>query len=146
MARQARKPDASFFQKIVIGALGARAVADDLSHQGHEMMELERGALGTKLWKDVKRKRFRIPDLVCTRCGARVECRAKTDKPELSMSHSDTEAERRWDYGMVDTDIVAFPVVYCHWGTSWSKGELSESQSYWSQRERNRWETYDYTN
>lgn len=51
------------------------------------MRELERGSTDTKLWKDVKRKRVRIPDLVCTKCGLRVESRAKT-APDLSMSHS----------------------------------------------------------
>ena len=65
MPRLSFKPDASFFRKIAIGAVGARAVAKDLSRHGHKMVELERGSTDTKLWKDVKRKRVRIPDLVC---------------------------------------------------------------------------------
>ena len=55
------------------------------------MLELERGSTETKPWKDVKRKRVRIPDLVYRACGLRVESRAKT-KAELSMSHSPTDA------------------------------------------------------
>lgn len=93
MPRLAFKPDSSFFRKIAIGAIGTRAVAANLVSYGHEMVELERGSTDTKLWKDVKRKRVRIPDLVCQVCGLRVESRAKT-KHELAMSHSDTDEER----------------------------------------------------
>ena len=109
MPRHSLKPDASFFRKIAIGAVGVRAVVNDLSRLGHEMEELERGSTDSKLWKDVKRKRVRIPDLVCSRCGLRIESRAKT-KANLSMSHSPVEAARAWDFGMVNSDVVAFPV------------------------------------
>ena len=137
MARLAFKPDASFFEKIVRGAIGTRAVCADLDQHGHQMVELERGSLDTKLWKDVKRKRVRIPDLLCKRCGLRVESRAKS-KAELTMSHSETDAERTWDYGMVDADLVAFPI--CDNKTYfWSKGQLGENSSYWHERNRVRW-------
>jgi hypothetical protein len=109
MPRLAFKPDASFFRKIAIGTVGTRAVCSDLSLRGHELVELERGSLDTKLWKEVKRKRVRIPDLVCKRCAMRVESRAKT-KAELSMSHSFTDAARAWDFGMVETDRIAFRI------------------------------------
>ena len=92
----ALKPDSSFFRKIALGAIGSRHVAQDLDRLGHQIAELERGAMDTKLWKDVKRKRVRIPDLVCKRCGLRVESGAKT-KAELSLSHSLTAQERAWD-------------------------------------------------
>ena len=82
MAHFAFKPDSSFFRKIAVGAVGARAVCTDLGTRGHRMVELERGSTDTKLWKDVKRKRVRIPDLVCVRCGLRVESRAKTGPSE----------------------------------------------------------------
>ena len=82
MPRLSFKPDSSFFRKITVGAVGTRAVAADLAQQGHDMVELERGSTDTKLWKDVKRKRVRIPDLVCRRCGLRIESRAKV-KAEL---------------------------------------------------------------
>ncbi|WP_236619772.1 hypothetical protein, partial [Candidatus Synechococcus spongiarum] len=59
------KPDSSFFEKIALGAVGSRYVAQDLERLGHQIVELERGAMDRKLWKDVKRKRVRIPDLVC---------------------------------------------------------------------------------
>lgn len=109
MARMAFKPDSSFFHKIAMEAVGARAVCDDLANHGHVMVELERGSTDTKLWKDVKRKRVRIPDLVCLNCGLRVESRAKT-AADLSMSHSPTEESRAWDFGMVDDDLIAFPL------------------------------------
>ncbi len=76
------------------------------------MRELENGSTATKLWKDVKRKRVRIPDLLCLNCGLRVESRAKSMKPELAVSHAATDAERAWDFGLVDSDVIAFPVCY----------------------------------
>src|SRR3989344_2744785 len=103
------KTDSSFFNKIAIGAVGSRTVKKDLANRKHTMVELERGSLEAKIWKDVKRKRVRIPDLVCTQCGQRVEVRAKTE-PKISMSHSPTIPERRWDYGMTGTDWIAFPL------------------------------------
>src|SRR5438105_3770009 len=119
MARLSFKPDSSFFRKLAIGAVGARAVAEDLRGYGHQIDELERGSTDTKLWKEVKRKRVRIPDLVCRRCGVRIESRAKT-KAELSMSHSPTEEARAWDFGMVDSDWVAFPVCKPAEEVSWT--------------------------
>lgn len=139
MPRLSLKPDASFFRKIVIGAVGSRAVCNDLARRGHRMRELENGSTDTKIWKNVKRKRVRIPDLVCIDCGLRVESRAKTT-PDLSMSHSYTDAERAWDYGMVDADVIAFPVCKPSDETSWNTGKLRDQESYWHNRERIRWE------
>jgi HEAT repeats len=138
MARIAFKPDASFFEKIVRGAIGTRAVCEDLNHHGHSMVELERGSLDTKLWKDVKRKRVRIPDLVCLKCGLRIESRAKA-KAELTMSHSENDAERAWDFGMVDSDCVAFPVCESTRKLFWSQGKLRSSASYWHERNWTHW-------
>ena len=140
MARLSFKSDASFFRKVAIGAVGARAVCADLARHGHEVVELERGSTETKLWKDVKRKRIRIPDLVCLRCGLRVESRAKV-KAELSMSHNPIEQERAWDFGMVDADSVAFPVCVADKESSWSNGKLHNHVSYWHERNRVRWRT-----
>ena len=103
------KSDSSFFHKIAMGAVGSRAVKDELALHGHLVEELERGSLDAKIWKNVKRKRVRIPDLVCVSCGQRVEDRAKST-PTLSMSHSPTIPERRWDYGMVGDDLIATPI------------------------------------
>lgn len=139
MARLAFKPDASFFRKIAIGAIGTRAIAADLGRHGHHVVELERGATDIKLWKDVKRKRVRIPDLVCSRCGRRIESRAKT-KAELAMSHSLVEA-RAWDFGMVDADWLAFPICNPADKDSWSVGRLPAGGSYWHEREWVRWRT-----
>src|SRR5215510_70907 len=121
--RLALKPDSSFFRKIAIGAVGSRAVCTDLRRHGHHVVELERGSTDTKLWKDVKRKRVRIPDLVCSRCGQRVESRAKT-KAELAMSHSLADEARAWDFGTVDSDWVAFPICETADKHSWSVGRL----------------------
>ena len=139
MPRLALKPDSSFFRKITLGAVGSRRVAEDLDRLGHRIAELERGAMDTKLWKEVKRKRVRIPDLVCERCGLRVESRAKTET-ELSMSHSPTAQERAWDFGMVDADVIAFPVCKAGEEKQWSAGRLSDPISYWHERNWIRWQ------
>jgi HEAT repeat protein len=139
------KPDSSFFRKIVIGAVGARAVCADLNEHGHTIAELERGSTDTKLWKDVKRKRVRIPDLVCTTCGLRIEGRAKS-KPELSMSHSPTETERSWDFGMVETDVVAYPVCGAVNEKYWSTGKLDQGASYWHERNWVKWQAERHIN
>lgn len=132
------KPDASFFRKIVIGAHGTQATCEDLAKYGHQMVELERGSTNTKLWKDVKRKRVRIPDLICKNCGQRVESRSKT-KPELSMSHSDSDQERSWDYGMLEDDWIAFPISVAITSAAWSKGLFSNKAAYWHERDWSKW-------
>jgi len=134
----ALKPDFSFFRKVALGAVGSRYVAEDLERLAHRIVELERGAMDTKLWKDVKRKRVRIPDLVCDRCGLRVESRAKT-KTDLSMSHSLSDHERAWDFGMVDRDVIAFPVCTAGDEEQWSSGRLKDPISYWHERNWIQW-------
>lgn len=142
--RLAFKHDSSFFRKIATGAVGTRAVLEDLGRRGHEPVELERGSADTKIWKEVKRKRVRIPDVVCLRCGRRAESRAKT-KPGLSMSHS-LEAERAWDYGMVDDDLVAIPICRVADEAKWAVGRLEDGTSYWHERNWLRWEAFPYVN
>jgi len=138
MARLALKPDSSFFRKIVIGTVGARSVCSDLASHGHQVVELERGSTDTKLWKEVKRKRVRIPDLVCVRCGQRAESRAKTNT-ELAMSHSVTDEARAWDFGMIDSDLIGFPICQAVEEQYWSAGRLNNSASYWHERNWVRW-------
>ena len=72
------KTDESFLEKLAIGATGACAVFNDLQRQGHKPIELERGSMDYKIWKNIKIKRLRVPDLLCLDCGTRVEARAKT--------------------------------------------------------------------
>lgn len=138
MARPSFKPDTSFFRKIAIGVVGARAVSADLLRLGHQPVELERGSTDTKLWKDVKRKRVCLPDLVCRACGTRIESRAKT-QPEISMSHSFSDETRSWDSGMVDNDWIAFPVCTVDQERQWSRGRLGGQTSYWQERNRTSW-------
>lgn len=107
--RRSYKSDASFLEKISIGAVGTRRAFDDLKRQGHAPIELERGSMSFKIWKAIKIKRIRVPDILCVDCGSRVESRAKT-KLAISMSHSFTNQERGWDYGLEDRDFVALVV------------------------------------
>ncbi|NPV76302.1 MAG: HEAT repeat domain-containing protein [Anaerolineae bacterium] len=109
--RRSFKTDISFLEKISIGAIGTRRVFDDLIRQGHQPLELERGSMSYKIWKAIKIKRIRVPDLLCVDCGRRTESRAKT-KLEITMSHSFSDPERAWDHGLEDNDLVA--LVVCH--------------------------------
>ncbi|MBI4849634.1 MAG: HEAT repeat domain-containing protein [Nitrospirae bacterium] len=107
--RRSFKTDESFLEKLAIGAIGTRAVFADLSRQGHKPIELERGSMNYKIWKNIKIKRLRVPDILCLNCATRVEARAKT-KLEISMSHSLADPERGWDKGLTDHDVVAFSI------------------------------------
>ncbi|MXV98488.1 MAG: hypothetical protein F4126_12795 [Acidimicrobiaceae bacterium] len=101
------KEDADFARFVSMGAVGAAAVAHHLSTEhAHKMIELERYAMANKVWQ-TKVKRLRLPDLLCVRCGLRVEARTKS-KLGIVLSHSDT-AGRQWDAGgMRDRDLYAF--------------------------------------
>jgi hypothetical protein len=94
-------------EKLSQGAAGTTRVFENLKKQCHSPVELERGSMGFKLWKKIKIKRVRVPDLLCVNCGKRIESRAKTDL-QISMSHSTSDAKRGWDYGLLDDDYVAF--------------------------------------
>lgn len=123
-----------------MGAIGSRAVKLDLAGRGHDVVELERGSLEAKIWNGVKRKRVRIPDLVCANCGQRIEVRTKSE-PKLSMSHSPTIPERRWDYGMVSQDLISTPIcsVDKQTETYWTRGVLANETSYWNEKEWVTW-------
>jgi hypothetical protein len=110
MSRRAFKTDVSFLEKISAGATGTTRVFEDLKRQGHSPIELERGSMSFKIWKKIKIKRVRVPDILCVRCGVRVESRAKTDL-QITMSHSISDPNRGWDFGLTDNDFIAF--VHC---------------------------------
>lgn len=103
------KTDESFLEKISIGAIGTQQVFSVLRQLGHQPIELERGSMNYKIWKKIKIKRIRVPDILCVDNGIRIESRAKT-KLEISMSHSTSDPERGWDFGMKDNDYVALVV------------------------------------
>jgi len=104
--RTSFKTDESFLEKLALGATGARAVRDDLLRQGHDPIELERGSMDYKIWKTIKIKRVRVPDILCLRCATRIEARAKT-KLEITASHSKADSARGWDQGLSDGDMLA---------------------------------------
>lgn len=107
--RRSFKSDVSFLEKISLGAIGTHRVFEDLKNQGHNPLELERGSMSFKIWKKIKIKRIRVPDILCVDCAHRVESRAKTSL-EISMSHSLSDPDRGWDYGLDNNDLVAFVV------------------------------------
>lgn len=104
------KSDESFLQKLAVGATGTKATIRKLQDLGFQPIELERGSTGYKIWKKIKIKRVRVPDILCLRSGQRFESRGKT-KLEISMSHSLKDPHRAWDAGMRDDDFVA--VLLC---------------------------------
>jgi hypothetical protein len=104
--RRAYKSDISFLEKISVGAIGTRKVFDDIAAQGHSPLELERDSMSFKIWKKVKIKRVRVPDILCINCDKRVESRAITNL-EITMSHSISTPERGWDFGLEDDDYIA---------------------------------------
>lgn len=104
--RRSFKADVSFLEKISIGATGTKEVFADLGRSGHSPIELERGSMSFKIWKGIKIKRVRVPDLLCVKCGKRVESRAKT-KLQITMSHSIASPDRGWDFGLDDEDYIA---------------------------------------
>jgi hypothetical protein len=108
-ARRSFKSDVSFLEKLSMGAIGTHKVFENLSTQGHHPIELERGSMSFKIWKEIKIKRIRVPDILCVDCARRIESRAKTSL-EISMSHSFSDPERGWDYGLDDQDYVALVV------------------------------------
>ncbi len=106
------KTDWSFLEKISMGAVGTQAVIDELNRHGHQVIELERYCTSNKIWS-TKIKRLRMPDLICLKCGKRIESRAKS-KLEVKMSDTDSNPDRRWNVGLRKEDLVAF--INCYKG------------------------------
>ena len=104
------KSDESFLKKLAVGAAGTKATMRRLAELGFKPIELERGSSGFKIWKTIKIKRVRVPDILCLKSGWRFESRGKT-KLEISMSHSKSDPNRAWDAGMRPDDFVV--VVLC---------------------------------
>lgn len=103
------KSDDSFLRKLAVGAAGTNATINRLKTMGFNPIELERGSTGFKIWKKIKIKRVRVPDILCLNTGIRFESRGKT-KLEISMSHSRHDPKRAWDAGMRDDDMVSIVV------------------------------------
>lgn len=90
-----------------MGAAGTAKVGRVLRNDyRHRPVELERYAMANKVWQ-TKVKRLRLPDLVCLRCGRRIESRAKS-KLGIVVSHSKRPG-REWNAGgMRPSDLYAF--------------------------------------
>ena len=100
------KSDDSFLRKLALGAAGTNVTINRLKEMKFNPIELERGSTGFKIWKKIKIKRVRVPDILCLDTGLRFESRGKT-KLEISMSHSLNDPRRVWDFGMRDDDFVS---------------------------------------
>lgn len=100
------KADWSFLEKISMGAVSSQEVIRQLNSCGHDVIELERYSTSNKIWA-TKIKRLRLPDLICLKCGRRIESRAKS-KLDIRMSDNENNPDRRWDAGLSDKDLIAF--------------------------------------
>jgi hypothetical protein len=100
------KSDREFLRNISIGAVGTQQVVSLLNAGGFQFIELERYCTCNQIWA-TKIKRLRVPDLLCLKTGIQLECRAKSVL-KLTMSHAVNNAERAWDKGLRDDDLVAF--------------------------------------
>ncbi len=107
------KSDDSFLRKLAVGAAGTNSTIHLLKAMGFNPIELERGSTGFKIWKRIKIKRVRVPDILCLNTGLRFESRGKT-KLEISMSHSLNDPKRAWDAGMRDDDFVSIVLFEQH--------------------------------
>lgn len=100
------KVDSSFLRYLTMGARGTRQVIAELEGLGFEPIELERCSTTNKIWA-TKVKRLRLPDLLCVKTGLKVEVKSKSALT-IRMSDAPANAERVWDAGADDEDIVAF--------------------------------------
>lgn len=129
------KEDASFIEFLALGATATERTIEFLDERGHEVIELERGARSTRIWKH-KEKQLRVPDLLCLECGRKIESRGKKNL-EITMSHSTSDGERTWDYDADDEDWVA--LVKCtkegDHPRDWSAPEIVNIVSYDQLRE-----------
>jgi hypothetical protein len=100
------KVDESFLRFLTMGAVSAKAVADEMRAKGLRPIELERQSTSNKIWA-TKIKRMRLPDLLCLKTGVRVEVRAKS-KLAIRMSDAPGNPDRVWNAGLNDDDLVVF--------------------------------------
>lgn len=103
------KTDSSFLKFVSMGALGVRQTISQLRGQGFEPIVLERYCDSNKIWA-TKIKRLRLPDLLCTRTGLRIEVRAKSEL-QIKMSDAPNNPDRTWDAGLRDEDVAAFIAI-----------------------------------
>jgi hypothetical protein len=99
------KEDESFIEFLSLGATATERAIAYLNNKGHNIIELERGALSSRIWKN-KEKQLRVPDLLCINCGRKIESRGKRNL-EITMSHSTSDDDRAWDHDAEDEDWVA---------------------------------------
>ena len=93
-----------------MGALGTLYVIDLMRSRGMNPIELERHSSSNKIWT-TKVKRLRVPDLICTKTGIRLEVRSKS-KLAVKMSDAPNNPDRRWFASIHPEDMIAFVHAY----------------------------------
>lgn len=105
------KPTTDFADALARGALAQEVVAGVMRWLGHDPAPLDAGAGTTEIYLEAGRKRQRRSDLVCSKCGLRVEVKSKT-RPALCLSHS--AARPFWDEHEPD-EYLAIVTCYGVW-------------------------------
>jgi len=101
------KPDATFKEDLIKGYFGRRVIQSILSTSyRHHLVPLEEWGESIEIVKDARLKRRRKTDLICKKCGIRIEVRAKT-QDIVAMSDS---VRRPFEKEHQDEDWVAFPI------------------------------------
>jgi hypothetical protein len=96
------KDDSTFSKYLAMAAFGEAAAIRLMA--GHDFALDGYGAGSSEIWKDVTKKQKRTADLVCKRCGQKLEVRAKG---ALGIKMSDSAA-RPFDKELRPNDWVGF--------------------------------------
>lgn len=102
------KPDERFKEDLIKGAVGLSFIRKLFNERyGHDFVYLEEWGASTQIVKDKRLKKRRTTDLICRKCGMRIEVRAKT-RDMISMSDS---TARPFEREHSEEDWVAFPII-----------------------------------
>lgn len=81
------KSDEEFETKLAMSSAGEVASIGIMAAHGHQFEFDGYGAGSIEVFKDLALKRLRTPDLMCTRCGQKLEVRSKSNLM-ITMSNS----------------------------------------------------------
>ena len=98
------KDDETFLKYLAMSFVGESAAITLMRAYGHHFEFDGYGAGSVEIFKDVFKKQKRTPDLKCTRCGQKLEVRAKS---ALKIAMSDS-ASRPFDRELNHSDWVGF--------------------------------------
>ena len=109
--RRSFKTDESFLEKLAIGAIGARAVFNELQRQGHKPIELERGSMDYRDYGNTDMPAALPTPLYTTECGQAYVSdsldllpRVPADSVDLVITSPPFALQRQKEYGNATED------------------------------------------